>query len=381
MAVFRNHYLCEGCGCSILFKYQFENEEEVPVRFNCPKCSIPISGKIICMDKTTIWKLENVKEGDKATGIDFDFTVLHSSCFPTAIISGFEALTPMFYFFRKTGANPNSLLEIGQNSSLFDVLRKELKKIIYYLYSGEEQKVLELLKKEGINISEKRVIEVVSRLIELPFLSIIDKDEYINLRKDQLNLKIEDLPDNFFVSNHEKILSLFKEFLEFIGQIIDAYPSLRPCLSLLKKEEIKHMGFGYYAFNEKLLIKLYQDLFELNSKMLELYMKIIGEEGKIKEKDTHGKKINFLDSKGLHYIQKNLDFDLRNGIGHKNIQFDFKEQEISYKTKKGTTVLSFHKFFIKIIRNITQFMANLKLLANLIVIEDLKNIKNNSGSH
>ncbi len=114
MATIRNHYLCEGCGCSILFKYQLENEKEVPVRFNCPKCSIPISGKIIDTGKGIIWNLENVKEGDDINGRNFDFTILHSSYFPTAIINGVEELTPMFYFIQKTGFKSASFLGFGE---------------------------------------------------------------------------------------------------------------------------------------------------------------------------------------------------------------------------------------------------------------------------
>ncbi len=261
---------------------------------------------------------------------------------------------------------------MGQSDSLFDILRKDLKKIVYYLYSGEEQKAIDLLEKEGVEVPKGRVIETVSRLIEVAFLLIIQKKGYINLRKNQLNLKIENLSDEFFSTNHEEILSLFKEFLEFIEQIIDSYPSIRPCFPLLKKDEIKQMGFEYYAFDEKKLVKLYQDLFELNSKILALYMKIIGEEDKIVEKNTNGKKINYLDSKGVHYIKENLDFDLRNGMGHKNIKFDFKEQKITYETTQGVTILSFHTFFIKLVKNLMQFMANLKLLANFLIIEDLK---------
>ncbi|MGP4076297.1 metal-binding protein [Halobacillus sp. K22] len=372
MATMRENLQCEVCGAKTLVRIQVGWLDMHPIRFNCGRCEILITGNMFQdqLNAVAHTKFENViKVPDKD---DSDFHIEVSGEFLTQKLQSYQfsnTFFPPFFtsgmwlmeenmgeFKRKTlrflstlnndwpkYRRVNELWLRGNYQYLYKDLNKQirnkqfpLKNELHYLIAIRQTNIRLLSSTLSKNFFEKQI-----RFIG---------EEVSNLSKNK-NKEFSTLLEYFSNSihrNEEKIFESIKQFINIFRFMIPVFG-----MDFYKNStdvELDEKGITTVSFEE--LKQFYVDIYEVITEMLELIvaynnLKYRGDFQLMKEKrkdvvrledfkkKSKGAKLEFIDGNEEYdnIVYPYLNNKLRNAIGHNTYKMEIQSQQITYFPK------------------------------------------------
>lgn len=416
----RNYVKCEVCQSVTMLKYQIGWLKRYPLSYKCGKCGITIYGEVNLNHEevTHALKINNAQLLDHH--VESNFILQISGEFLTEKMlktTKENYISSLFSPFIKEGS-----MSMGErfeefkerNLQFLYLIDNEwgVVKRIYELYfdsnfsylSSEIRKILNDHKEFPLT-GNAGYTKALHRIFLLMFSPIITVNGYYS----EISKKIYNELSNFLSTNVEN----FKELLEFFSQdfkrfeskilslleyFINIYKYLIPIFSLefrrnpLTKEDIERLGLTTVSFEElkNFYVDGYESLIDISHLVVALNnLKYRNDFIKMKEISTFknnictlnqyiydmrnkGNKLYFLEESEFFgtLINKSLDNDIRNAIGHNTYIVDKNSQIITFKSfnnkdKKELYLIEFAQYCFNIffsLINMMELIYQLKLI-------------------
>ncbi|MFK3937951.1 metal-binding protein [Alkalihalobacillus sp. NPDC078783] len=372
MVTIRGNYQCEVCKARTLVRVQVGWLDSHPVRFNCLKCGILITGTMY-QDQINITAhlvLENVI---KVTNTSSDYYIEASGELLTEKLQKFTHTETMLPTFFKTGTitMEDSVMEFREKVSTYLWIIENEWPTYRRINELWFNKNYHYLKKElRKKITNKQYpfnndIQLLTSIRQLNILSMknILKDEFFNVHTENIRNEISLLYQN----QNSELIDLMKHFsgsmnlyekkiFESINQFNQKFKYMIPVFGLDFYQDTKFdynkKGITTVSFED--LKQFYVDIFELVTELLDIVvaynnlkyrnnyqiMKSKRKDIKTLEKfqnTSKGGKLEFIDRSEIfdELIYPTISNQLRNAIGHNSYDIDVKEQIIQFSSTKS----------------------------------------------
>jgi hypothetical protein len=415
----RNYVQCEVCGTVTLLKYQIGWLNNYPLSYKCGKCEISIYGEVNQNQKEVTHSIKVYNAKLLKEVVDTQFIIQISGEFLTEkmkITTANNYGLSLFSPFIKEG----SMMMGGRfedfkrrNFDFLYVTQNEwgIVKRIYELYFNsntkyfykEVKKILNDEKDFSIGNNYDYAISLHKILITLFSPIITTNDEYGSVSK-KLNeelIKIKssnkknlsqflDLFFNDFKRYEAKILSLLEQFIGIYKYLIPVY-SLKFRKKTMTSQDLEQLGLTTASFEDikNFYVDGYESIIDLSNiivglnnikyredfnrmKESEKFKTIVTLENYLSNMKNKGNKLFFLNDIEIFnsLINKSLDNDIRNAIGHNSYLIEKNTQKISFlstdnKIAKELYLVEFAQYCFDIFYtsiNLMELILQLKIL-------------------
>ena len=363
---------CDVCGCIIDLKWQIGYLPKSIFKVNCGRCKTVIEGYLYTNNKPGFnYEIKNAKEINEKFDVDCDYIIpISGEILTEKMMSGEEQ-------FRSTPfINMISLIGVENFSRFNDRFLNGMEKIdllkekcnrINELYLNKEYKYLKKMLKDDFDITIKKYNEnnIMKEKLNVDILffeSFVIEDFFVMKDKMHKNYKKIRATNK---KEYEKLLNFVecdiekneRKIREVLNLFVEKYNCFIPILILEYVKPDKRINFyNNYAittvnFEEirNMYLKIYENVINASTIIIGLnnimYREkydcinnaIINKKNSIQDyiDMSKGNRIKFLEQNEFFNITiPNFDKDIRNAIGHEDIEYDAFHQKLKFDEKE-----------------------------------------------
>lgn len=386
---------CDMCDMDVDCRIGYSNRNVQPLTFSCPHCESPIGITLDISDKAeSLFNFHDCKPSKTQPKGPFDgsnpFLDLHLD-FPVRSSKYKPGRTPFMMAMEdlKTASEGNddrATAMMGFHRHRLDALNDMYEQASYIkrlinLYLGKNKQLFQkkaaafLGKEENTSLLPQDINATLYSVIAVAFspFTVFEQSKEISqgmphvlqkTNRERLNVFIDELDSSSFLTH------LQKDCLKIYPRIFDAELPIRPALFLdfTGSCEAEKVATKVSVQDFVILKDLYRDIVEILGRKLVLVAGInnllyrdshdtfeLVDGGRLSNLNRYSAKplsdkFKYLDNSWYKVDTQAYDVELRNSIAHNNVQFDGREQIITYSPEGGrleqpsTKTISFLQF-------------------------------------